>query len=108
MARRRKLETELSELRAELSGAPARPAQPDTAAPAASAPPPEPPPRSTSEPEPTRDDGAVDLEGKIEELRQALSDYVDSAEDLASNHPLALAGAAFLLGVVVGRVTKRD
>jgi hypothetical protein len=36
-----------------------------------------------------------------------MTDYLESAEDVAADHPFAVAGAAFLLGVGVGMLLKR-
>ncbi|MGO9391664.1 hypothetical protein [Rhodoblastus sp.] len=47
------------------------------------------------------------LETQLKELHQVLSDYADGVEGLVSEHPLVLAGAAFLLGVGVGRLARR-
>lgn len=94
MARPRKIEAELAALRAELARAPAD----QERAPAASS-------HDALRPA----DAAIDRElaGQLDELRKALADYVGVAESLASDYPLVLAGAAFLLGVGVGRLMKR-
>ena len=96
MTRPHKLQAELAALRAELAHAPT--AQ-DSKSRASAA--------CHDEPRPA--DTAMDheLTGQLEELRTALADYVGVAESLASDYPLLLAGAAFLLGVGVGRLTKR-
>ena len=48
------------------------------------------------------------LEEQLAELGRVLSDYADSAEEIVAKHPLVLTGAAFLLGVAVGYLMKRD
>jgi len=49
----------------------------------------------------------ADLEVKLAELRELLSEAGDETRELVTGHPLAAVGAAFLLGVVVGRMTAR-
>lgn len=93
MRRARAIEAELDALRAELLGATGRPAQ---SAPGAPKPAPQ---AETVQPDEMRD--------KLGELAQAMTDYLESAEDMAADHPFAVAGAAFLLGVGVGMLLKR-
>lgn len=93
MRRARAIEAELDALRAELLGAAGKPAQ--TAAGA---------------PEPTAQTAAAptdEMRDKLGELARAMTDYLESAEDVAADHPFAVAGAAFLLGVGVGMLLKR-
>ena len=90
MSPSRASESELAALRAELERASAQRAQP--------APPPEP---AQTEPP------AGDLERQMEEVRRALAQHLEDAETLAADHPLLIAGAAFLLGFGVARLLRR-
>lgn len=96
MTRPHKLQAELAALRAELARAPAAQGSKSGASAA-----------SHDEHRPADTAMNPELTGQLEELRTALADYVGVAESLASDYPLLLAGAAFLLGVGVGRLTKR-
>lgn len=96
MKRSPKSEKELSSLRAELQSESAR--QETTAAPQEG---------EAASDRPAEDATLFQLEAKLKELQQVLSSYAGGVEELASEHPLVLAGAAFLLGVGVGRLAKR-
>jgi hypothetical protein len=48
----------------------------------------------------------IELERQLDELWELLSNQLRDAEALASGHPVVVAGAAFLLGIAVGRLTK--
>ena len=95
MTRSRSVEAELGALRAEMEQAASRRADPPEA------PTPEnEPPRNATEPP------AGDFSATLEDFKRLLGDYADSAEELAADHPLAVAGAAFLLGFSLGRLSK--
>ena len=48
-----------------------------------------------------------EVERILRELQLRLAEMTNDAEDAIAAHPLASVGAAFLLGVAVGRLTKR-
>ncbi|MBL8907302.1 MAG: hypothetical protein JNM20_11555 [Rhizobiales bacterium] len=85
MARKRSVKSELGDLQAELHHA----AGAEQAAGAA-----EPPPPGESE-------------TVLRELESALGKAGEDAEDLVARHPLAAVAAAFLLGILVGRIMGR-
>lgn len=84
MARKRSVKSELGDLQAELKHA----AQAEAAA-GAKAPPP----------------GQV--ETLLEELQSSLGKAGEEAEELVARHPLAAVAAAFLLGILAGRMMGR-
>ena len=47
------------------------------------------------------------IENALAELRTTLTDLTSEAEDAIAKNPLLAIGAAFLLGVVAGRLSKR-
>lgn len=103
MARARNVEAELGAMRSELesasrrrggrTAAPEKPAASEEAA-------------AAEGPDAAPEQGAGDLAAALEDLRRLVGEYADSAEDLASDHPFAVAGAAFLLGFSIGRLSK--
>jgi len=50
----------------------------------------------------------AELESLLRKLRVQLSEAVDEAEDTVMSHPLSSVGAAFLLGLAIGRLTRRS
>lgn len=52
-------------------------------------------------------EAGAELEEKLAELRDLLADAGDETREIVAGHPLAAVAAAFLLGVVVGRMTGR-
>lgn len=95
MARSRSVEAELGALRSEME----RAAQ-VRAKPAPSDGPADEPPAATAEPQ------ATDFTAALEDLKRMIGDYAGSAEEMAADHPFAVAGAAFLLGFSLGRLSK--
>ena len=48
-----------------------------------------------------------EIETLLHELESCLVKAGDEAEELVTRHPLAAIGAAFLLGILVGRMVRR-
>ncbi len=48
-----------------------------------------------------------ELEAMLTELRDALAEASDETRDAVASHPIATLAAAFLLGIIVGRITGR-
>lgn len=95
MARSRSVEAELGALRAEMQQAANRRADaPEKPKPEGE------PPQAADEPP------AGDFSAMLEDFKRLVGDYAGSAEDLAADHPFAVAGAAFLLGFSLGRLSK--
>jgi len=44
----------------------------------------------------------------LHDFEDTLSDAAEDAEDIVISHPLAAVAAAFLLGLVIGRVVGRS
>ena len=82
------LTAELAALRADLHRQPATPDPP--------------PPSSPDTPGP-----GAELEAMIAELRDVLTDAGSGTRDAIADHPLTAVAAAFLLGIVVGRISGR-
>ena len=98
MARSRSVETELGALRSEIERA-----AKSRAAPAPSDTPPDAP---ASEPQAAAEPPAADFAAALDDLKRLIGDYAGSAEEIAADHPFAVAGAAFLLGFSLGRLSK--
>lgn len=47
------------------------------------------------------------LEEQLNELGRVLSEYSDSAEEIVAKHPLVAVGAAFVIGIAIGRLLGR-
>lgn len=47
------------------------------------------------------------LEEQLDELGKVLSEYSDTAEDIVAKYPLIAVGAAFALGIALGRLLGR-
>lgn len=47
------------------------------------------------------------LEEQLDEIGRVLSEYSDTAEDIVAKHPLVAVGAAFILGIAIGRLLGR-
>lgn len=47
------------------------------------------------------------LQEQLDEIGRALSEYSDAAEDILAKHPLVAVGAAFVLGIAIGRLLGR-
>ncbi len=47
---------------------------------------------------------AGEIERALQELKRCFEEIADDAEDLVTEHPMASLAAAFVLGVVVGRI----
>ena len=52
-------------------------------------------------------DRSLELEKLIRELQDKLTDAADDAERIVAAHPFAVAAAALLLGIVIGRMMGR-
>lgn len=50
----------------------------------------------------------AELETLLRKLGDQLSEAVEDAEDAVMAHPLSSVGAAFLLGLAIGRLTRRS
>jgi len=50
---------------------------------------------------------AAEIEAMLAELRDAIANAADDAEKAVAAHPALALGAAFLLGLMVGRVSGR-
>lgn len=48
-----------------------------------------------------------EVERVLQELQLRLAEVTEGAEDTIAAHPLASVGAAFLLGIAVGRLIRR-
>jgi ElaB/YqjD/DUF883 family membrane-anchored ribosome-binding protein len=48
-----------------------------------------------------------ELELLLRKLGDQLSDVAEDAEDTIASHPLSSVGAAFVLGLAIGRLTRR-
>lgn len=48
-----------------------------------------------------------EIETLLHELEACLGKAGDETEELVTRHPLAAVGAAFLLGIVIGRMVRR-
>ena len=95
MARSQSIEAELGAMRSEIENASKRRAQSEApSGPAADA------PEAGAEP------SSGDLAATLDDLRRLIGEYADNAEELASDHPFAVAGTAFLLGFSLGRLSK--
>lgn len=53
------------------------------------------------------DTPALDIERVLHELESTLSAAAEDAEETVASHPLAAVGIAFLLGILVGRMSGR-
>ena len=95
MARSRSVEAELGALRAEMQQAASRRADA-----------PEKPKPEGDAPQPADEPSAGDFSAMLEDFKRLVGDYAGNAEDLAADHPFAVAGAAFLLGFSLGRLSK--
>ncbi len=60
------------------------------------------PHRAAAEPNPIHD-----LAAMLHEVQDKLADAAEDMEDIVITHPLAAVAAAFLLGLVVGRIVGR-
>jgi len=56
--------------------------------------------------QPDRDD-ATDFEKILRDIEEKFAITAQDIEEIVASHPLAALGAAFLLGLVIGRVTRR-
>lgn len=95
MSERRNVETELNALRGEIRQSPPVDAQApaDTTAPLSDA---------------THNASSQQqIENALAELKAAVTQLAEEAEDAIATNPLLSVGAAFLLGVAVGRLSKR-
>lgn len=94
MARSGSVEAELGALRSEMERAARSRAEPAPSdAPAGGA-------------QGAADPPSADFVASLEDLKRLIGDYAGSAEEMAADHPFALAGAAFLLGFSLGRLSK--
>jgi ElaB/YqjD/DUF883 family membrane-anchored ribosome-binding protein len=50
----------------------------------------------------------TELESVLRDFGVQLSEAVEEAEDTIASHPLSSVGAAFLLGLAIGRLTRRN
>lgn len=62
-------------------------------------------PPTSPEPDPPEEPGDATT-ALFEEIRSAIQQATESAEDLVSDHPAAAIGSAFLLGFLIGRSTR--
>ncbi|WP_112662641.1 hypothetical protein [Microvirga flavescens] len=62
------------------------------------------------EPDPVATDtsATAELQKQLKDLEEVLSEYAESAEDIIAKHPLVAVGAAFVLGIAIGRLFGRD
>jgi hypothetical protein len=56
---------------------------------------------------PARAEPAPELEAMLKDLRDTIADASEDAEKAIAAHPGLAVGAAFLLGLIVGRVSGR-
>ena len=97
MAKKRTLRAEVDELRAELIRL--RKQAADRAMPSSAD-------KPANKSETARPDEPEELDGETGNLEQMLKDMAEVGEKEIAEHPTLAVGLAFILGVLVGRVTK--
>lgn len=97
MVANKKLRAEVDELRAELNSL--RKERADSAAPSSTE-------TSASESKTTKPDAPDEQDGETGNIEQMLKDMAEIGEKEIAEHPTIAVGLAFVLGVLVGRVSK--
>lgn len=97
MVANKKLRAEVDELRAELSNL--RKERADSVAPSSTE-------KPVSKPKATKPDAPDEQDGETGNIEQMLKDMAEIGEKEIAEHPTIAVGLAFILGVLVGRVSK--
>lgn len=97
MVANKKLQAEVDELRAELSNL--RKERADSVAPSSKETP-------VSKPKAAKPDAPDEQDGETGNIEQMLKDMAEIGEKEIAEHPTIAVGLAFILGVLIGRVSK--